>query len=122
MKTHYFALPILVLAMTSGMAAELSPASRTEINALLNRLASSGCQFNRNGTWYNPVDARAHLVRKLDYLIEKKQVESTEQFIDLAASSSSSSGKNYQVRCGSQPAVASGVWLKGELQALRAGK
>lgn len=46
---------------------------REEINALLNRLANSGCQFNRNGSWYTPVDAKTHLTRKLDYLVEKNR-------------------------------------------------
>ncbi|GJJ00995.1 hypothetical protein RugamoR64_15330 [Duganella rhizosphaerae] len=102
------------------MAAELPAASRAEIDALLNRLGSSGCQFNRNGSWYSSSEAKAHLASKLDYLIDKKKVEGTEQFIALAASTSSMSGKDYLVKCGTTQAVPSSAWLKGELQTIRA--
>ncbi|WP_332855217.1 DUF5329 domain-containing protein [Duganella sp. S19_KUP01_CR8] len=115
-----FTVPLLVLAMTSSMAAELPAASRAEIDALLNRLGSSGCQFNRNGSWYSSTEAKAHLASKLDYLIDKKKVAGTEQFIALAASTSSMSGKDYLVKCGTAQAVPSSAWLKGELQTIRA--
>lgn len=114
------AIPLLMLAMSSSMAAELPAASRTEIDALLNRLGSSGCQFNRNGSWYGSAEAKMHLTKKLNYLIDKKKVDGTEQFIALAATSSSMSGKEYQVKCGAAQPVPSGTWLKTELQAIRA--
>ena len=114
------AIPLLILAMSSSMAAELPAASRTEIDALLNRLASSGCQFNRKGSWYGSAEAKTHLTKKLNYLIDKKKVDGTEQFIALAATSSSMSGKEYQVKCGAAQPVPSAAWLKTELQAIRA--
>lgn len=114
-----FIFTTLMAAILPGMAADLSAASRSEIDALLNRLGASGCQFNRNGSWYSATDAKAHLNKKLNYLIEKKEVASTEQFIALAASSSSMSGKDYQVRCAGGPAVPSATWLKTELQTIR---
>ncbi|ELX10565.1 hypothetical protein Jab_2c26600 [Janthinobacterium sp. HH01] len=114
-----FAIPLLMLAMSSSMAAELPAASRAEIDALLNRLGSSGCQFNRNGSWYSSTEAKAHLTSKLNYLIDKKKLEGTEQFIALAASTSSMTGKDYLVRCGTAQPVPSGAWLKTELQTIR---
>jgi hypothetical protein len=113
-------ISLLMLAMSSSMAAELPAASRTEIDALLDRLGSSGCQFNRNGSWYGSAEAKTHLTKKLNYLIDKKKVDGTEQFIALAATSSSTSGKEYQVKCGTAQPVSSGAWLKTELQAIRA--
>jgi len=102
-------------------AAPLPPAAHAEINGLLQRLQSSGCQFNRNGTWYSGEEAKAHLLQKLDYLERKDMVHSTEQFIALGASESSMSGKPYLVRCGSSAApVESKTWLSDELRALRA--
>jgi hypothetical protein len=120
----YFALVILVLALSLAPApsdaVELSAASRAEIDALLDRLGESGCEFNRNGTWHGAPKAKAHLARKLDYLLDKKLVANTEQFIELAASKSSTSGKAYSVKCkGAQP-VPSAIWLTTELQQLRA--
>lgn len=123
-KSNFLALLLSALSALASMsspafAAELPAASRTEIDALLNRLGASGCQFSRNGSWYSSTDARAHLVKKLNYLVEKKKLDGTEQFIKLAASTSSMSGQPYQVKCGELPAVASAAWLTGELQSMR---
>ena len=112
-------MPILVFAAT-GHAASLSPAARAEIDALLSRLEASSCTFNRNGTWYPATEAKTHLLRKLKYLEDKGAVRNTEEFIELAASSSSTTGKPYLVKCGSAPAVESGAWLQAQLQLMRA--
>ena len=101
-------------------AAPLPASSRAEVDALLARLQSSGCQFNRNGSWYSGADARTHLLRKLEYLEKKDLVKNTEQFIALGAAASSSSGKPYLVKCGSAAPVESKAWLGGELKAIRA--
>ena len=109
----------LFIAAVPCEAAELSSRSRVEIDTLLNRLGESGCQFNRNGTLYTATEAKAHLVVKLNYLLEQKLVGNTEQFIELAASKSSTSRKHYLVVCqGTQP-VPSATWLNAELQKLR---
>ena len=83
------------------------------------RLETSACAFNRNGAWYTAAEAKSHLLRKLKYFEDKGLVQTTEQFIDLAASSSSTTGQPYLVRCGDGAAVQSGVWLRSELQTLR---
>lgn len=120
--TNILAVILVTLASASSpaFAADLPATSRAEIDALLNRLGTSGCQFNRNGSWYSSADAKAHLAKKLNYLVEKKKLDGTEQFIKLAASSSSMSGKPYQVRCGDSQPVASQTWLTTELQTIRA--
>lgn len=92
---------------------------RAEIDALLARLQTSGCQFHRNGTWYDGAKAKEHLLHKLKHMERKGTVQSTEQFIELAASVSSSSGKAYEVKCGSAAPVPSQQWLTGELASLR---
>src|SRR5512144_799088 len=100
-------------------AAPLSPAVRTEIDGLLSKLETSGCEFNRNGTWYSAAEAKSHLLRKLKYLEDKGMVRSTEQFIELAATSSSMSGEPYLVRCGNGVPVQSRMWLLSQVQAMR---
>lgn len=112
---------LAVFLLWSGIAiASPTPDDvRREIDALLTRLQDSGCQFNRNGSWYNGSQARDHLLRKLDYLERATTVESTEQFIELAGSQSSRSGKAYEVRCGSDAPVKSGVWLTRQLAIIR---
>ena len=109
----------VLLLVSPAHADPLSTAARGEIEALLSRLAASGCQFKRNGTWYTAAEAQAHLRRKLDYLADRGAVASAEQFIERAATKSSMSGQAYRAKCGAQPAVPSSLWLYPELQALR---
>ena len=110
-----------VLAIASAASAgPLPPAARGEIDALLARLDVSGCQFNRNGSWYSAVEAKAHLQRKLEYLEKKQLVESSEQFIQRGASSSSMTGRAYLVKCGDAPPVESAVWFMTQLRTIRA--
>lgn len=92
---------------------------RAEINALMTRLESSGCQFNRNGDWHSGAEAKTHLLKKLDAVERQTTVAKTEQFIELAAARSSMSGRAYEVRCGQAAAVPSASWLTSQLQALR---
>jgi len=102
------------------LAAPLPGPARAEVNALLARLHSSGCQFNRNGSWYTGAEARKHLLRKLEYLEDRSLVASAEQFIDKGAAASSSSGKAYLVKCADAQALESKAWLLAELKAIRA--
>ena len=111
---------VFALACGGSQAAPLPAPARAEVDALLTRLQASGCQFNRNGSWYSGADAKVHLQRKLEYLEKKDLVKNAEQFIDLGASSSSSSGKPYMVRCGTAAPVESKAWLSAELKAIRA--
>lgn len=108
------------IALWCGCVLAAPSPSRPEIDALLGRLQSSGCSFNRNGSWYEASDARAHLVKKLEYLEDRNLVQTTEQFIERAASGSSLSGKPYLVRCGSAAPLESRTWLTQQLKALRA--
>ena len=111
-----------LLAPVVAGAAPLPPAARAEVDALLNRLQTSGCEFNRNGSWHAGAEAKAHLLKKLDYLERKDLVSTAEQFIERGASSSSMSGKPYLVRCAGKAPVESAAWLKAELQQVRAGR
>jgi hypothetical protein len=110
---------LLAAACSLSVAAPTPAPIRAEIDALLARLQVSGCEFNRNGSWHDGSEAKAHLLHKLDYLEGEKTLQSTEQFIELAASISSMSGKPYQVQCGSTASVPSQQWLMHELQAVR---
>ena len=116
------ALTLSLLAATTALAAPLPPTARAEVDALLSRLQSSGCEFNRNGSWHSGADAKAHLLKKLDYLERKNLVNSAEQFIERGATGSSMSGKPYLVRCTGKATVESAQWLKAQLAQLRAAK
>lgn len=100
-------------------AAELSSAAVKEITLLLERIETSNCAFMRNGSWYTPAEARKHLQRKLDYMVERRMLGSAEQFISDTASASSLSGKPYMVRCGVSEPMPSAAWLNAELRRIR---
>jgi len=89
-----------------------------EVTALLDALRTSGCDFNRNGSWYEGDEAAKHLQRKYDYV--RSKVAHTEEFIEQAGSKSSMSGKAYEVRCGETAPVPSGEWLVAKIEELRA--
>ena len=112
-----------VACLVSGLAcAGPAPAPvRAEIDALMDRLQTANCQLFRNGAWHSATEAREHMLRKLAYVEKRGDLQSTEQFIELAASKSSVSGKPYQVRCGNAPPVDSQPWLTRQLSLIRAG-
>lgn len=113
-------LALWTMILPSVAGAEIEAGVRAEIEALFARLETSHCEFQRNGKAYSASDARAHLLRKLAYLEAKGTVSSTEQFIELAASKSSLSGKSYLVLCPSTAPLLSATWLISELHDLRA--
>ena len=110
-----------ILASVS-FAGEPTPATKREIAHLFSYLQESGCQFDRNGTWYDSSEAVSHLNKKYRYLTREGLILSSEDFIKGAATESSISGRTYRVRCGSDPAVNSAVWFRAELEKYRKGK
>ena len=87
---------------------------------MLDRIEASNCSFERNGSWHPPADARKHLQMKVDYMVKRNMLGSTEDFISKAATASSVSGEAYQIRCGSGAPMASATWLTAELKRIRA--
>ena len=100
------------LLLFSAADAAPPPIAKAEIGYLLSTVASSNCQFYRNGSWYDAKSAAAHLESKLQYLLAKDLVQSTEDFIEKAATQSSLSGRAYAIRCKGSETVPSGQWLR----------
>ncbi|UHQ21671.1 DUF5329 domain-containing protein [Lysobacter sp. 5GHs7-4] len=117
-------LPILALALSVCFAvpalAAPPPQAEREIEQLIATLGRSGCQFQRNGSWYDAAQAQAHLRKKYAYLRKRDMVASAEQFIERAGSESSMSGRAYQIRCGAAAAMPSAAWLRARLNEIRA--
>lgn len=112
-------LLIALVATVPAFADGPDATTKNEISHLLQHLGSSGCRFNRNGTWYDASHAVAHLNRKYAYLLKKNLVEDTEAFIQRAASESSTSGKPYLVKCSNDAEVHSATWFREALRDLR---
>lgn len=108
----------LLLAIALAMpAAAAEP--EAEIDALIEALAGSGCEFQRNGTWHGAARAKAHLQRKYDWLRKRGLAGTPELFIERAATRSSASGRAYRVRCPGQPETSSAEWFGARLRRLR---
>jgi hypothetical protein len=112
---------VLALALIAPGLALAAPtdSARREIAGLIGALDGSNCRFQRNGSWHDAAEARAHLQRKYDYLLKKDKVDTAEQFIERAASQSSMSGKAYRIACPGQPEQTAAVWFGARLKALR---
>ena len=115
---------VVVAALTGLPAARADTPVKVqnEVSFLLGYITGSGCEFYRNGDWYNARKAVAHLRDKYKYLNDRNLVSTTEQFIERAASESSFSGKPYQIRCSGGAAVTSQQWLSEKLADLRAAQ
>ncbi len=110
----------LLLLSVSPARAEPPAEVKVEVTFLLGYVENSGCEFSRNGTWYDAKAARAHLDRKYSFLAAIDMISTTEDFIEKTATESSYSGQPYEVRCNGGPTVASGPWLRSELVRHRA--
>jgi hypothetical protein len=117
----------LLLALTVMVAIGTMPAARAaapsvadvEINHLLGLIGQSGCEFYRNGSWYDAQRAQAHLRAKYDALLAMNQVKTAEDFIEKAASNSSMSGQPYQIRCSGSAAMPTSHWFSAALAQYR---
>ncbi len=121
MKARWIVLLCIALELACRPLAFAQPftTAQIEINYLLNYVEISGCEFYRNGSWHDSVQARQHMRTKFDYISARKGIETAEDFIQKAASNSSLSGKSYEVRCGDCSAIETGPWLRAVLARYR---
>lgn len=106
----------LIFAASQSQAKADADATR-EIEYLIDFVASSGCQFNRNGKGHDPEGAAEHL--RLKFRNGGKYVDTAEHFIDRLASESSWTGRDYTVDCENEN-FATGPWLHEALKNYRA--
>lgn len=118
-RNFFLALLLVALAWLPTAFAQTPIAVQNEVNYLLGYVAGSGCEFFRNGSWYSAQKAQSHLRGKYKYLNENNLSDTTEHFIERAATQSSYSGKPYQIRCAGGTPVPSQQWLREKLATLR---
>src|SRR5271167_4101864 len=113
--------PALIVALNILPAARAAPppVAQIEINHLLGLIEQSGCEFFRNGTWYDAQQAQAHLRAKYDALAANNQIKTAEDFIEKAASNSSMSGRPYQIRCAGAAGMTTNQWFSAALTRFR---
>jgi hypothetical protein len=112
-------LIVLVGLLVSGTltASNQIEVTRQEIDHLLNFVANTDCQYDRNGTIHNGPEARDHINRKYEYY--RRKVVTAEDFIKYSATKSKISGRKYKIRCAGAKEKDASDWLLEELQVFR---
>ena len=110
---------MLGLMVASVAHAEPPVNVQIEINFLLGYVEGSGCGFNRNGTWHDSKMAQTHLRDKYKWLAARNLINTTEDFIDRAATESSFTSQQYAVMCNGGAKLSSKQWLRDELARFR---
>ena len=118
-RTKIGATLLLGVLLASVASAEPPTSVQIEVNYLLGYIEGSGCEFYRNGTWYDSQRAQSHLRDKYKALVARNLVNTTEQFIERAATESSLSGEPYQVRCNGGAPVTTNRWMRDKLAHFR---
>lgn len=90
-----------------------------EIDHLLKFVEQTDCQYERNGKRHTGKEAVEHIKRKYNYF--KNDIDSAEKFIELSATKSTMSGKDYLVHCPDRSTLRSEEWLLQELRNYRNG-
>ena len=88
-----------------------------EVRLLIDAIAASHCDFNRNGRQHTAEEAAAHL--ELKYARAGKHIDSADEFITQLASSSSFTGKPYLMSC-EDDTLPAGEWMIDALEQIRA--
>lgn len=107
----------ILLLVLSILSINVSASTQDEIDHLLNFVASTDCQYERNGTMHDGTEAVEHINKKYEYYLD--DIETTEDFIKFSASKSKMSGKYYKIHCKNKAPVKSQDWLLTELAAYR---
>ena len=110
-------LIISSIFFSNGVHAERPSEPLPEINHLLSFVKTSSCRINRNGTVHSGADAASHMQKKYDYF--KKEITSTEKFIEFSAAKSTLTGKHYTVTCGKEKSMTTKKWLLEALKQYR---
>ena len=95
----------------------LADAVDEEIDFLIKQVATSGCDFVRNGSNHGADAAADHL--RLKHRRGRRYVASAEKFIDRLASRSSWTGKPYFIVCPETGEHTANAWLHAKLQSHR---
>ncbi len=111
---------LLLIGLLATPVGEAQAASRPQppdpepvVRYLIGYVAESQHTFVRNSVRYSGPEAARHMQRKYEYL--RDRIDTVEDFIELAASRSSLSGKAYLVMDGEGAATPSGRWLRAAL-------
>ena len=108
---------ILWLLCSDTAYSDIDKKQQKEIDFLISYVYNSQCIFNRNGIDYKGSEAVTHIKRKYDYY--RNEIKTTKDFIELAATKSEISGRNYTVKCKNSELQELGKWLVKSLSTFK---
>ena len=115
--TRFIAALGMSMLMLKPLHLQGADSTEHEVRLLIDAIAASRCNFNRNGRQHTAEEAAAHL--ELKYARAGRHIDSADEFITQLASSSSFTGRPYLMRCegGTLPAE---DWMIDALEQIRA--
>jgi hypothetical protein len=111
-------IPILIVTFAGHTFATES--LEQTVNYLIDHVGKSNATFIRNGQTHTPQEAVNHIKAKYEHF--KNEIKTPEDFIRLAASKSSLTGKPYLVRTPNGNEMRLDAWLTDALKEYRASK
>lgn len=114
---RFIAAPVLGMLILKSLYLQAADTTEHEVRLLIDAIAASHCDFNRNGRQHTAEEAAAHL--ELKYARAGKHIDSADEFITQLASSSSFTGKPYLMSCEGDTLPA-GEWMIDALEQIRA--
>jgi hypothetical protein len=114
---RFIAALILGMLIQKSLYLQAADTTEHEVRLLIDAIAASRCDFNRNGRQHTAEEAAAHL--ELKYARAGKHIDSADEFITQLASSSSFTGRPYLMSCEGDTLPAED-WMIDALEQIRA--
>ena len=114
---RFIAALILGMLIQKSLYLQAADTTEHEVRLLIDAIAASRCDFNRNGREHTAEEAAAHL--ELKYARAGKHIDSADEFITQLASSSSFTGRPYLMSCKGDTLPAED-WMIDALEQIRA--
>ena len=114
---RFIAALILGMLIQKSLYLQAADTTEHEVRLLIDAIAASRCDFNRNGRQHTAKEAAAHL--ELKYARAGKHIDSADEFITQLASSSSFTGRPYLMSCEGDTLPAED-WMIDALEQIRA--
>ena len=114
---RFIAALILGMLIQKSLYLQAADTTEHEVRLLIDAIAASRCDFNRNGRQHTAEEAAAHL--ELKYARAGKHIDSADEFITQLESSSSFTGRPYLMSCEGDTLPAED-WMIDALEQIRA--
>ena len=108
---------VLMLLASNSAAVQHAEDLDGTIQHLITYVRHSGVQFERNFSSHDSVEAASHIEKKYQHF--KDKIDTPEQFIELCATASLVTGKQYRVMTKQGDEIPAGEWLNTELDRYR---